>query len=110
MLTTHIAVVRDHSMSMSHLRKGAFEDYNRTLEKIQTNARVMGIPTTLTVVKCGVPSTLYARSATVGVEVKMANAATVMPMPSPANYDTLGGSTPLFDSVGRAIQILQERA
>src|SRR5688572_3440640 len=101
MLKTFIAIVRDHSGSMSNLARKAADDYNKNLSKIQEETRRSGQQTFLTVVKCGVPSMLYGVHATYEIITNNIDVLQLEQM-NPQSYDTRGSSTPLFDSVGKA--------
>lgn len=96
-MRTNVAIVRDHSGSMSHLTKKAMDDYNLMLDSIRSSSA--GNKTFLSVVCCGVGP--MGRVETEFVHVDVDN---VKHMNS---YVARGGSTPLFDSVGEAIDAVR---
>lgn len=94
----HIAIIRDHSGSMSQITKAAMNDYNTTIQGIKDASNSSGMKTYLTTVKCG----------DYGAPVQVENQSVDINYVSQlVNYGAHGG-TPLFDSVGRAIEILEQ--
>jgi hypothetical protein len=98
-MKTYIGLIRDHSGSMQHLGlvDAAKNDYNNQLLEIQENAR-NGHDNIITVIKCGV-----GRRAEIVREVVNSSALSQKPIDE---YIADGHFTPLFDSVGEAIDIL----
>lgn len=95
----YIAIIRDHSGSMGGLVQAAKEDYNTNLAAIKEMSQQTNIETLLTVVQCGI-----GRNASVVVETENRPIQWVDPI---YNYEATGGSTPLFDSIGRSIEVLE---
>lgn len=93
----HIAIIRDHSGSMGHITRAAMADYNTTITGIKDASNSAGFKTYITTVKCG------DRYAPVEVETQSLD---INLVPTLYTYGAHGG-TPLFDSVGRAIEILE---
>lgn len=97
---TIIGFVRDHSGSMSGLRAAAAKDYNAQLDSHQVLSAKANIDTYASVIKCGAHGTS-------GVEVVSQHVPIAQLQKLGAHqYDTPGG-TPLWDSVGRAIEVLE---
>jgi hypothetical protein len=97
----YIGISRDHSASMmqSYLTEGACNDFNNVIKIIKSEAREKDIDTIVSVVKCGVGGRGLIERETVNSSVQR-----LRPL---SNYIADGGSTPLFDSVGELIEILQ---
>jgi hypothetical protein len=92
----YIGLVRDKSISMRGHAKKALEDYNSNIDIIKRNAATFDIDTIVSVVDCGGP----------GVKDAVINSS-VNSLKVLTTYDTPGGSTPLYDSIGRVIDILK---
>lgn len=101
-MTTYIGLVRDHSVSMSDLRRGAAQDFNTTVESIKQSVLDEGQPAKISVVECGVGPLGKVRVMEQGVPVGR-----IEPI---VNYVTSGNSTPLWDSVGAVIQECRDAA
>jgi len=93
---THVGISRDHSASMRSLAEAARKDYNQLLANIQDGNKIS--ESTLTTVICGDHSS---RASVSGRTAPVMNA---QPLTA---YDTPGGSTPLFDSIGLLINELK---
>lgn len=115
----YIGISRDHSLSMSGLRDAAMKDFNETLQAIQNAAGNSNVDTVMSVVECGRDpynvSTNFRRPydpwATTGrvhgiVHRDVTNTPAQLMKPLTV-YPTDGGSTPLLDSVGELIAILE---
>jgi hypothetical protein len=94
----YIGISRDHSASMRSLKVPARDDYNQNIEAIRKAAESENIDTIVSVVECGVGNGRVER-AVVNSSVAKLNAL--------ANYTTEGTATPLFDSVGELIELLE---
>lgn len=97
----HIAIIRDHSGSMGHLTRFAKDDYNMQINCLKGLAKDNDIETSLTVVECGqgrVRNLIHVERERERIEW----------VPELYSYDANGGGTPLFDSVGKAIEILEK--
>lgn len=95
----YVGLVKDHSGSMSHLSYTALKDYNSLIGAIKAASDKEDIDTIVSVVKCGV--------GTAGsVETEFVNSSVSRLKPA-TSYDTTGSYTPLFDSVGRIIDLLE---
>lgn len=97
--TTHVALVRDHSGSMASLKKTALADYNLTVDGILQSFQETNDPIYVSVVECGVGPRGTTRLVNASVPVQN--------LPRPTDYSTSGGSTPLWDSVGLAIDTIE---
>lgn len=89
-MRTNIAIVRDHSGSMGHLRNQALKDYNTLLQTMKESS--VG-DSYLTVVECDGVARVMERSINLQGAV-------------PLNFYTTRGGTPLYDSVDAAINEL----
>lgn len=109
----YIGIIRDHSVSMRALSNKAKDDYNSLIETIKESAKETGIITSLTVVECGAVSGEYLTgynpfSSRTGI-VKLVESNKRVENVQPLDiYKTLGGSTPLLDSVGEIISELEK--
>jgi hypothetical protein len=94
-------LIRDHSGSMHHLVQPAALDYNANIQTIKEAAIISGVEVLASVIKCGV-------GPGVGKVVRHIVHCPISHLPpiSPMEYEANGGSTPLFDSVGNAIDLL----
>jgi hypothetical protein len=95
-LKTYVAIVQDHSGSMGNLARKAMDDYNLMLDGIKDSSSGFGNDTFVSIVECGVGAMGSVRVTTSNVAVER--------LTHHSSYSTSGGSTPLFDSVGAAIQ------
>lgn len=100
-MKTYIGISRDHSGSMRRISVAAGRDYNELIQSIKTNATKENVDTIVNVVKCGVGST--GRNV---MDVTNSSAQALTPIDE-RYYETSGGSTPLFDSVGMLIDQLE---
>ena len=94
----YVGFVRDHSISMQGLRHEAKDDYNSNIESIKIASKKHNLDTIVNTVKCGVGYTGK-------VEVETVNSTVHMLKPI-KDYETEGGGTPLFDSVGQLIELM----
>ncbi len=94
----YVGFVRDHSLSMQGLSHEAKADYNNNIESIRVAAEKYKLDTIVNTVKCGVG---YMGR----VEVETVNSTVHMLKPI-KHYETDGGGTPLFDSVGQLIELM----
>lgn len=112
----YIGISRDHSLSMSGLRRAALKDYNQTIDAIKNAANNNNIETIVSVVECGRPNNyvvgqafdpmlLDSRRACVRRYLVNQPIALVFPL---YDYPTDGRSTPLLDSVGELISIHEQ--
>lgn len=95
-----IALIRDHSGSMSRIARAAARDYNATISSVREAAHTTGQETIVSVLELGYGSTSSVR---VIIDGQPVNALTPI---NESSYSTNGG-TPLWDSVGDAIENLQ---
>lgn len=100
-MKNYIGISRDHSGSMGSIARAAARDYNTTIEGVKQAALTEGIDTIVSVVKCGV-----GRNATVDQESVNSSISVLQPL-NESHYKTDGGGTPLFDSVGELITMLE---
>lgn len=100
MSKNYIGISRDHSGSMSGITKAAQRDYNENIAGIRESAAKNGQDVIVSVLKCGV-----GRDAKI-VQESVNSSITVL---KPINtYVADGTATPLFDSVGELIEILEQ--
>lgn len=97
----YVGFVRDHSISMRPIARGAAKDYNSNLLAFQTAARETGLDTILNVVECGV-----GWDAKVVRKVVNSNVYVVEPL-AENKYETSGSGTPLFQSVNEVISLMK---
>lgn len=107
---TYIGISRDHSVSMARIARPAAVDYNKTIAAIKTKSKELNEDTIISVVRCGRPETNYSRFnhqpySRVVDEVVNSSLDALTPL-NEAYYGADGPSTPLFDSVGRLIELL----
>lgn len=100
-MKTYIGISRDHSISMQSLSKAAARDYNSNIAAIKSESQSNQVDTIVSVVKCGVGP-----YATVEREVVNSNVQVLQPLPE-TSYVCNGRATPLFDSVGELINLLE---
>lgn len=96
-----IALIRDHSGSMRSIAKAAARDYNATTSSIRAASQATAQETRVSVLELGYESTSLVR---VIIDAQPVEALTPIPESS---YSTNGG-TPLWDSIGLAIENLQK--
>lgn len=100
-LKQYIGISRDHSGSMRNIARPAARDYNDNVAVIKEQAIAQNIDTVVSVVKCGAGSGR-------GTEREVVNSSVVAIGPiNEGCYEADGSGTPLFDSVGELIDILQ---
>ena len=99
-MRTYVGLIRDHSGSMRSLQNGAINDYNLMIEGIKDSITGYNQDALVSVVECGV-----GYDGQVRIKERHENIATLRPI---TTYDTSGGATPLFDSVGTMVKILSE--
>ena len=92
----YIGLSRDHSGSMDHLASQAIKDYNTSIGIIREKAIEYSINTIVSVVRQGIRSS---------VDRETVNSS-VLSLKPLTNYPTDGG-TPLYDSIGELITILE---
>jgi hypothetical protein len=100
-IRTLIAIVRDHSASMRGIRKSAAEDYNKLVSELKRNAIEHSQDVIVSVFECG-----YENSASVRCVSENSAITALLPMDENL-YIADGRGTPLFDSIGKAIETLQ---
>src|SRR5271165_2147439 len=98
-IKNYIVAIRDHSLSMQGLRHKAGKDYNSLISGIKRDAIAYGFDTIVSVVECG-----RGRAGKVVTLVENSSINVLSPL-AEGGYITDGGSTPLFDSVMRAVEI-----
>ncbi len=101
MKKNYIAIVRDHSGSMWGLAQSAARDYNSNIASLKEASQRENLDTIVSTVKCGVGSAGLVERDVVNSNVQVLKEITAH------GYETTGGSTPLFDSVGEAIEIIR---
>lgn len=98
-MKNYVAIVKDHSYSMFHLANGAKKDFNSNVDTIRTSAEKENIDTIVSVIKCGV-----------GVDAKVEREAvnsSITALKPAERYVADGHGTPLWDSVGEAVDVLE---
>lgn len=100
----YVAIVIDNSGSMFHITHAAMNDYNNSVQTLKSMQSLHRIPTLLSVVNCGIKDGTWAGQATVKRMIVNSPVDYVNPLVS---YAANGENTPLFDSVGEAISILE---
>ena len=98
--STLVAIVRDHSVSMTPLAHSATSDYNLLLDGLKEASNRNNQYTSLSIIECGVGITGDVRLVSTNQNIEYA--------PKLYSYPVTGYSTPLFDSVGTAITTLKE--
>lgn len=101
-MKTFIALVRDHSGSMSSVQRPAARDYNETVKSVRESAIANNQDAKVSVVELGYGSTQAVRT------VQKHVAVTALKPIAEHDYTVSGGGTPLFDAVGDAIDNLLE--
>lgn len=101
-MKNYIGISIDCSGSMQSIRQAAARDYNSQVTDLKGAAASFDVNTMATVVKCGIgpgPGR---------VERWITNSnISVVPIIPPGHYQANGGSTPLWDSIGELITILE---
>ena len=100
-MKNYIGISRDHSASMHGIARHAAKDYNEQIAAITSAASQYQVDTIVTVVKCGVGC--YGR---VERESVFSSASVLRPL-NESSYSTNGNSTPLWDSIGELITIME---
>lgn len=100
-MKNYIGISRDHSISMRSIARAAARDFNSNIEAIKTNSEKQNQDTIVSVVKCGVGF-----GGSIVRESVNSTVAKLQPI-AESQYVTDGNSTPLFDSVGDLIEILE---
>ena len=99
-MITHVAFVRDHSGSMKRLANTALEDFNTTVDSVKATLKDSAYHDIYaSVVECGVGWQGDVVALQTHLNIKFLN-----PLKS---YRADGGRTPLWDSVVKAINLLQ---
>jgi len=110
-MKVYMGISRDHSGSMSTIAKAAARDYNTTIEQIKVAAEKEKIDTIVTVIKCGIRAEWnevgYGRGHGINVKESVNSSISVLKPLKESEYKANGQSTPLFDSVGELITILE---
>lgn len=96
-MSTFIGISRDHSGSMTSLKESAMKDYNSCISSIKDSCLREGQDAYVSVVKFGVGVS--------GIELDTLH--TNIKDIRPINYYETKGMTPLFDSVGELIELLE---
>lgn len=96
----YIGLVRDHSGSMAHLASAAMRDYNDLIGAITAAADREDIDTIASAVECG-----RGHAGEVRTDFVNSSVSRLKPLRS---YVTDGSYTPLFDSVGQIIDVLEK--
>ena len=110
-LVNHIAIVLDHSGSMSSIREDTRKHLNRTIRTIIENAKSSNQETTVSLYRFGTDDYPFA----LGIGWRRQNGVTedkfCVPVEQINEIETYnpGGNTPLFDGVGYAIERLSAR-
>lgn len=101
----YVGISRDHSGSMRPLVNAAMQDYNENIKAIKSGAEENDVDTIVSVVKCGVNS--FGRlNYSSGVETEVVNSS-ISKLKKLSSYVADGHSTPLFDSVGTLIELME---
>jgi hypothetical protein len=100
MKKNYIAIVRDHSGSMASFRRSAARDYNEIIAALKEAARSENQDTIVNTIKCGVGGSRPVQREIVNSNVQ------ILKELNERDYET-SGNTPLFDSVGEAIDVLR---
>lgn len=100
-LKTYTGIALDHSASMRGLTSAAARDYNSLISSIKDNAIQYNQDVIVSRVSCGVGHT-----ANVGVEFANSSVTVLQPI-AESKYEANGRGTPLFDAVGKLIEILE---
>ncbi len=98
-IKNYIGISRDHSGSMYTLRSAALQDYNETIELLQSTVVGTNQETYLSVVNCGSRHNGIVTVDEVNTPIQQATKL--------ASYPADANSTPLFDSVGKLIELFE---
>jgi hypothetical protein len=98
-MKNYIGIIRDHSASMAPHRHLAAKDYNMVIQGIKDGARDNHINTVVSVIQCGV-----GHEAKVEREIVLSTLNALNPIRD-YEYRVDGRRTPLWDSVGDAIDL-----
>jgi hypothetical protein len=101
-MKTFVGLVRDHSVSMFSLRKGAINDYNATITGIKESIAEDKHDALVSVVECGAG---YSASASI-----VESNTPIQSIGTIGTYNANGRGTPLWDSVGLLITQLEASA
>jgi len=99
MKKNYIAIVRDHSGSMSSFKRSAARDYNELIAALKDASRSENQDTIVSTIKCGMGTPKPVQREIVNSNVQ------ILKELNEREYETVG-NTPLFDSVGEAIAVL----
>jgi len=99
---TYIGISRDHSGSMRHIAHYAARDYNQTIEAIKEASKANDQDTIMSVVECGAGNA----SNVVRKVVMNSSLSAIQPL-SESAYIADGSGTPLWDSVGDLITMME---
>ena len=100
-MKNYIGISRDHSASMDRIARFAARDYNNQIAAINSEATTQQIDTIVSVVKCGVGRGNVVR------ESVFSSVSVLKPIHE-GYYDASGASTPLWDSIGDLISIMEQ--
>lgn len=100
-MKNYIGISRDHSGSMQGIARAAARDYNDNIAAVREAASANGQDTIVSVVKCGVGSGNVVRES-------VFSSINVLKPLQESHYDANGSSTPLWDSVGELIEIMEK--
>lgn len=103
-MKTYLAIIRDHSGSMSGIARYAARDFNGLATSLKEASHESSIDTIVSTIECGRRG--YAATNGVRRDVVNSNINVLQPIPE-TGYVTDGGSTPLWDSVQEAINLLK---
>lgn len=92
---------RDHSGSMQGITKAAAQDYNEQIARLKSASIQYGQDTIVSTVKCGTGPFARVEREVVNSNVSALNAI------EPSSYLADGPGTPLWDSVGELIEIME---
>jgi hypothetical protein len=101
-IKTYVAISLDKSASMRGITNAAARDYNSTISSIKDNAIQHSQDVIVSLVTCG-------HGSTDKVAVEYSNSAVTVLQPiAERDYIADGRGTPLYDSVGKMIQLLEQ--
>jgi hypothetical protein len=113
-MKVYMGISRDHSGSMASIARAAARDYNTTISEVKVAADKEKIDTIVTVMKCGTRKDNHYRYGDpkyghgVNVLESVNSSVSVLEPLSEYEYEARGQTTPLFDSVGELITILEK--
>lgn len=113
----YIGISRDHSISMGSLTQAAMKDYNQTVDSIKEASKTNNIETIVSIVECGRPPSFANTGLPYDPWVQRQRAIVrrdivnidVDKLPTLTRYVADGSATPLFDSIGELIEILEKQ-